>query len=130
MLGLFGSIKKYLIIGGIAAALGTAAWVYVSWTHKEFAKLHAELGSTRAVIATQAAALESLRVQMNRQVILNQQFNDKVSDIRDESAELRKRLGGLDLGQIAQDSPKELEEQINAETQKLFDDFEAISRNR
>lgn len=122
------TIKMYLIIGVIAIAVGTGAYLYISSLRSSIKALEAEKAIQTYVINTLNENIKQIKNDLEKQKTLHDNFQKNVDDIRREADEEAERLGGVDWEYEANTDREALERDINERMKRVFDDMKEISR--
>lgn len=118
---------KWPIIAGAASILILLAlWGYWSWSQSKIDDLTRENATLRVEADSLRVTLGNIKADAERIAAMNDQLNKELTKIRIDSQRARRRAA--QAAQNAASQPRQVEQQINRETDDAFRGMEALTR--
>lgn len=118
--------KWPIMVGAASGLLLLALWGYWSWSQGKIDDLTRENATLRVEADSLRVTLGNLRADAERMAALNDQLNKELTKIRIEAQRARRRAA--QAAQNAASQPRQVEQQINRETDDAFRGLEALTR--
>lgn len=118
------TLRIYIIIGTIAAAITAAAYWSYSTTLSKVEQLTSELTATQAQLTLANQSIDALVASSMKQAELDKQLQVKLSQAESRVQELKTLLAEHDLEFLALQKPGLIERKINDATAKVFSNLE------
>ena len=123
-------IYGLLIVLGLLAGVGYGAYYYYNDTQQRLATLRDSNAKLEVANKENQATIKAMKDNYEKQSKLNKELSAKLKDAESYGNELRKKLSKIDLPASSLNKPKETEERINNDSQKLLDMLESITARK